>query len=38
MSWLTSPWTDLAVVAAKAALMYLTALVGLRVAERRTLA
>jgi uncharacterized membrane protein YcaP (DUF421 family) len=38
MSWLTSPWSDLAVVAAKAALMYGTALIGLRLAERRTLA
>jgi len=38
MSWLTSPWADLAIVAAKAALMYTTALVGLRLAERRTLA
>ena len=38
MSWLTSPWPDLAVVAAKAVLMYATALVGLRLAERRTLA
>jgi uncharacterized membrane protein YcaP (DUF421 family) len=38
MSWLISPWSDLAVVAAKAALMYATALIGLRLAERRTLA
>ena len=38
MTWLTSPWPDLAVVAAKAALMYATALLGLRLAERRTLA
>lgn len=38
MSWLTSPWHDLAIVAAKAALMYFTALVGLRLSERRTLA
>lgn len=38
MSWLTSSWSDLAVVAAKAALMYGTALVVLRVAQRRTLA
>ncbi len=37
-SWLTSPGSDLAIVAAKAALMYLTALVGLRLGERRTLA
>ncbi|WP_138732501.1 DUF421 domain-containing protein [Modestobacter excelsi] len=38
MSWLTSSWSDLGIVAAKAALMYGTALVGLRVAQRRTLA
>jgi uncharacterized membrane protein YcaP (DUF421 family) len=38
MSWLTSPWRDLAVVAAKAGLMYVTALVSLRLAQRRTLA
>ncbi|WP_138761008.1 DUF421 domain-containing protein [Modestobacter altitudinis] len=38
MSWLTSPWSDLGIVAAKAALMYGTALVGLRMAQRRTLA
>lgn len=38
MSWLTSPWSDLAVVAAKAVLMYATALLGLRLGERRTLA
>ena len=38
MSWLTSPWPDLAVVAAKAGLMYATALVCLRLAQRRTLA
>ncbi|SNR52418.1 DUF421 domain-containing protein [Blastococcus mobilis] len=38
MSWLTSPWPDLAVVAAKAGLMYVTALVCLRLAQRRTLA
>jgi len=38
MSWLSSPWPDLAVVAAKAVLMYSTALVGLRLGERRTLA
>ena len=36
MSWLTGPWPDLAVVAAKAGLMYVTALVCLRVAQRRT--
>lgn len=38
MSWLTSPGSDLTVVAAKTVLMYTTALVGLRLAERRTLA
>ena len=38
MSWLTSPASDLAIAAAKAALMYVTALIGLRLAERRTLA
>src|SRR5919205_865503 len=38
MSWLTSPWSDLGIVAAKAALIYGTALVCLRVAQRRTLA
>jgi hypothetical protein len=38
MSWLTSPWPDLAVVAAKAVLMYGTALLFLRLAQRRTLA
>ena len=38
MSWLSSPWPDLAVVAAKAGLMYGTALVCLRLAQRRTLA
>ena len=38
MSWLTSSWSQLGVVAAKAALMYLTAVLGLRLAERRTLA
>lgn len=38
MSWLTSSWPDLGIVAAKAALMYGTALVGLRMAQRRTLA
>lgn len=38
MSWLTSPPSDLVVVAAKAALMYATALLGLRLGERRTLA
>lgn len=37
-SFLTSSWPVLAVVAAKAALIYLTALIGLRLGERRTLA
>lgn len=36
--WFSSPWAELAVVAAKAILMYATALVGLRLGERRTLA
>jgi uncharacterized membrane protein YcaP (DUF421 family) len=35
---LISGWSALAIVATKAALMYLTALLGLRVAHRRTLA
>lgn len=38
MSWLTSSGPMLAIVAGKAALMYGTALLGLRVGERRTLA
>ncbi len=38
MSWLTSSPSALAIVAAKAALMYVTALFGLRLGERRTLA
>jgi uncharacterized membrane protein YcaP (DUF421 family) len=38
MAWLTSSWSELGVVAAKAGLMYGTALVILRVAQRRTLA
>lgn len=38
MSWLTSSWSDLGITAGKAALMYTTALVGLRLGERRTLA
>ncbi|MBV9410605.1 MAG: DUF421 domain-containing protein [Acidimicrobiia bacterium] len=38
MSWLTGNWTQLGQVAAKAALMYVTALVALRLGERRTLA
>lgn len=37
MQWLTGDWTNLGLVAAKAALMYVTALVGLRLGERRTL-
>jgi len=36
MSWLTSSPSALAIVAAKAALMYVTALLGLRLGERRT--
>ena len=38
MSWLSGSWPDLAIAAAKAVLMYLTALVGLRLGERRTMA
>jgi len=38
MSWLTSPAPDLFGVAVKVTLMYGTALLGLRVGERRTLA
>jgi len=38
MSWLTSSPSALAIVAAKAALMYVAALLGLRLGERRTLA
>jgi uncharacterized membrane protein YcaP (DUF421 family) len=38
MSWVTSSWGELGVTAAKAALMYATALIGLRLGERRTLA
>ena len=38
MSWLIGNWTHLGADAAKAALMYLTALVALRLGERRTLA
>jgi len=38
MSWLTSPAPDLFGVAVKATLIYGTALLGLRVGERRTLA
>jgi uncharacterized membrane protein YcaP (DUF421 family) len=37
-SWLTSPSSQLWVASAKAVLMYATALVGLRLGERRTLA
>jgi uncharacterized membrane protein YcaP (DUF421 family) len=37
-TWLTSGWSALGAVAGKAGLMYLTALVGLRLAHRRTLA
>lgn len=38
MDWLLGHWTELGAVAGKAALMYATALIGLRVAQRRTLA
>jgi len=38
MSWFVSSWAALGVVAAKAVLIYLTAVVGLRLGERRTLA
>ena len=38
MSWLTTSWGNLGITAAKAVLMYLTALIGLRLGERRTLA
>lgn len=38
MSWLIGHWSSLGSVAAKAALMYLTALIALRLGERRTLA
>lgn len=37
-AWLSGHWPELGIVAAKAALMYLTALVGLRLTYRRTLA
>jgi uncharacterized membrane protein YcaP (DUF421 family) len=37
-SWLASGWSALGAVVGKAGLMYLTALVGLRLAHRRTLA
>jgi hypothetical protein len=38
MSWIVDRWEDLGTVAGKAVLMYVTAVVGLRVGERRTLA
>lgn len=38
MSWLTGGWAHLGAVAGKAVLMYATALVALRMGERRTLA
>jgi uncharacterized membrane protein YcaP (DUF421 family) len=38
MSWITGDWQSLGFVAGKAALMYVTALFGLRLGERRTLA
>jgi uncharacterized membrane protein YcaP (DUF421 family) len=38
MSWLVGHWGGLGLVAAKAALMYATALFALRIGERRTLA
>ena len=38
MEWLTASWSDVAVVVAKGVLMYATALICLRFAERRTLA
>jgi len=38
MSWLASPWSELGIVAAKGGLIYATAVVGLRLGERRTLA
>jgi uncharacterized membrane protein YcaP (DUF421 family) len=38
MSWLTGQSSELGYVAAKGALMYVTALAGLRLSERRTLA
>jgi uncharacterized membrane protein YcaP (DUF421 family) len=38
MSWLSGNWSQLGIVAAKAALMYAAALAFLRVGERRTLA
>ena len=38
MSWFSSSWSELAITSGKAALMYATALAGLRLGERRTLA
>lgn len=38
MDWLTGGWPQLGLVAAKAVLMYITALAALRVGQRRTLA
>ena len=38
MSWISGNWPELGIVAGKAALIYATALVGLRLGERRTLA
>jgi uncharacterized membrane protein YcaP (DUF421 family) len=38
MSWIVDHWEHLGVVAGKAVLMYATAVVGLRLGERRTLA
>ena len=38
MSWLTTSWQNLGITAGKAVLMYVTALIGLRLGERRTLA
>lgn len=38
MSWISGNWPALGIVAGKAVLMYVTALVGLRLGERRTLA
>ncbi|HEX5348886.1 MAG TPA: YetF domain-containing protein [Pseudonocardiaceae bacterium] len=38
MSWISGDWPELGSVAGKAALIFVTALVGLRLGERRTLA
>jgi uncharacterized membrane protein YcaP (DUF421 family) len=38
MSWIVGHWQHLGITAAKAGLMYATALIGLRLGERRTLA